>query len=68
VDKGIPIFRRWVPGWAIKIILFSLILPTLVLFFLPFANINAAAGYYGSEPADIQFAVALFWHLYTNIR
>jgi len=61
VDKGIPIFRRWVPGWAIKIILFSLILPTLVLFFLPFANINAAAGYYGSEPADIQFAVALFY-------
>jgi hypothetical protein len=62
--NGIPIFKHWVPGWAIKIILFSLILPTLVLFFLPFANINAAAGFYGSEPADIQFAVALFYSGY----
>lgn len=61
MDRGIPIFKRWVPGWAVKIILFSLILPTLVLFFLPFANINAAAGYYGGEPADIQFSVALFY-------
>ncbi|MES2064684.1 MAG: beta-carotene 15,15'-monooxygenase [Bacteroidota bacterium] len=61
MDRRIPIFKSWVPGWAIKIILFSLILPTLVLFFLPFANINAAAGYYGSEPADIQFTVALFY-------
>jgi hypothetical protein len=59
--SGIPIFKQWVPGWAIKIILFSLILPTMVLFFLPFANINAAAGFYGSEPADIQFAVGLFY-------
>lgn len=62
--SGIPIFRQWVPGWAIKIILFSLFLPTLVLFFLPFANINAAAGFYGCEPADIQFAVALFYSGY----
>lgn len=61
MDNGIPIFKSWVPGWAIKIILFSLILPTLVLFFLPFANINAAAGYYGCEPADMQFSVALFY-------
>lgn len=61
MDKGIPVFKDWVPDWAIKIILFSLILPTLVLFFLPFANINAAAGYYGGEPSDIQFAVALFY-------
>src|SRR4051812_16882513 len=59
--SGIPIFKQWVPGWAIKIILFALILPTMVLFFLPFANINAAAGFYGSEPADIQFAVGLFY-------
>nr|WP_295873476.1 beta-carotene 15,15'-monooxygenase [uncultured Chitinophaga sp.] len=62
--NSMPIFKRWVPGWAVKIILFSLILPTLVLFFLPFANINAAAGFYGSEPADIQFSVALFYSGY----
>lgn len=64
MTSGIPIFKHWVPGWAVKIILFSLFLPTLVLFFLPFANINAAAGFYGSEPADMQFAVALFYSGY----
>ncbi len=38
----------------------------MVLFFLPLANVNAAAGYYGSEPADIQFAVALFYAGYAG--
>jgi len=31
-----------------------------------YANINAAAGYYGSEPADIQFAAALFYAGYVG--
>ena len=62
----IPIFRQWAPEWMIKIILFLLLLPGIVLFFLPLANINAAAGYYGSEPADIQFAVALFYAGYVG--
>lgn len=66
VDKAIPIFKRWVPEWWVKVILFLLVLPSLVLFFLPMANINAAAGYYGSEPADIQFAVALFYAGYVG--
>ena len=61
MDSAIPIFRQWAPEWLIKIILFLLLLPSMVLFFLPLANTNAAAGYYGSEPADIQFAVALFY-------
>ena len=62
----IPIFRPWVPEWLIKIILFSVLLPSLVLFFLPLANIQAAAGFYGSEPADMQFAVALFYSGYVG--
>ncbi len=62
MDKTrLPIFGPWVPEWLIKIILFSILLPSLVLFFLPLANLNAAAGYYGSEPADMQFAVALYY-------
>lgn len=61
-----PIFRKWVPEWLIKIILFSLFLPGIVIFFLPLANINAAAGYYGCEPADIQFSVALFYAGYAG--
>lgn len=62
----LPIFKSWVPEWLVKIILFSLLLPSVVLFFLPLSNINAAAGYYGSEPADIQFSVALFYAGYVG--
>lgn len=67
MDKTIfPLFRPWVPEWLVKIILFILLLPSLVLFFLPLANLNAAAGYYGSEPADMQFAVVLFYAGYAG--
>jgi hypothetical protein len=66
MDNAFPIFRRWVPEWLVKVILFIVILPSLVIFFLPMANINAAAGYYGSEPLDIQFAVALFYAGYVG--
>src|SRR5438270_13983060 len=66
MDNAFPIFRNWVPEWLVKVILFIVILPSLVLFFLPMANINAAAGYYGSEPLDIQFAVALFYAGYVG--
>ncbi|QIY90287.1 efflux MFS transporter permease [Chryseobacterium gallinarum] len=64
--RKIPIFKRWAPEWLIKIILFSMTLPGIIIFFLPLANSNAAAGYYGSEPADIQFAVALFYAGYVG--
>lgn len=59
--NSIPVFRHWVPEWMIRIILFLVIVPSLVLFFLPLANIPAAAGYYGCEPADMQYAVALYY-------
>jgi hypothetical protein len=38
----------------------------IIIFFLPLTNINAAAGYYGCEPADIQFSVALFYAGYVG--
>lgn len=66
VDNTIPIFKSWVPEWMIKIVLFILLLPSIVLFFLPITNIQAAAGYYGSEPADMQFSVALFYAGYVG--
>lgn len=62
----LPLFKPWVPEWLVKIILFSMTLPGIIIFFLPLANINAAAGYYGSEPADMQFAVALFYSGYVG--
>lgn len=66
MSSSFPIFKSWVPDWLVKIVLFSTILPSMVLFFLPLANINAAAGHYGGEPADIQFAVALFYAGYAG--
>lgn len=66
MDNVLPIFKKWVPEWLIKVILFSILLPSTVLFFLPLSNINAAAGYYGCEPADIQFSVALFYSGYVG--
>ena len=65
MSKFIPIFKSWVPDWLIKVILFIVLLPSMVLFFLPLSNVNAAAGHYGCEPYDIQFAVVLFYVGYT---
>jgi DHA2 family multidrug resistance protein len=62
----IPIFKSWVPDWLAKAVLFIIVLPNLVIFFLPLANVNAGAGYYGCEPNDMQFAVVLFYVGYTS--
>ncbi|MDR6525704.1 hypothetical protein J2787_001074 [Chryseobacterium rhizosphaerae] len=64
--RKIPYFKRWVPEWLVKIILFAMTLPGIIIFFLPLSNVNAAAGYYGCEPADIQFSVALFYAGYVG--
>lgn len=66
MSSAIPVFRKWAPEWLIKVSLFLVLLPSIALFFLPLTNINAAAGYYGSEPADIQFAVALWYAGYAG--
>ncbi|MBD1429399.1 efflux MFS transporter permease [Sphingobacterium litopenaei] len=57
--KGI--FKEWVPEWLIKLILFSGLMPSMVLFFLPGANINVTAGYYGCQPSDVQLLIVLFY-------
>jgi len=64
--RKVPFFKSWIPEWLIKIILFLMTLPGITIFFLPLANVNAAAGYYGCEPADIQFSVALFYAGYVG--
>lgn len=66
MDSSLPVFKPWAPEWLVKITLFLVILPGIILFFLPLSNIPAAAGYYGGEPADIQFAVALFYAGYVG--
>lgn len=55
------LFKKWIPEWLVKIILFTILMPTMILFFLPIANLNASAGHYGCEPKDMQFAVTLFY-------
>lgn len=55
------IFKEWVPEWLIKVILFSGLMPSMVLFFLPSANINVTAGFYGCQPSDVQFLIVLFY-------
>lgn len=51
--------------WLIRITMFLVILPSLALMFLPLSNVNAAAGYYGIEPADVQFTVLVYYAGYT---
>lgn len=65
LPKGF-LFKEWVPEWLIKITLFIVLLPSLVLFFLPMANINAAAGNTGAETYDVYFSVALFYAGYVS--
>lgn len=65
LPKGF-LFKEWVPEWLIKITMFIVLLPSLVLFFLPMANINAAAGNTGGETYDIYFSVALFYAGYVT--
>lgn len=60
------LFKDWVPEWLVKITLFSVALPGLVLFFLPMANVNASAGNTGSETYDVVFSVVLFYAGYVS--
>lgn len=56
-----PVFKSWVPEWLIRITIFIVILPCLLLFGLSMANLGAAVGYYGIEPADAQYSMILFY-------
>lgn len=55
------LFKSWVPNWMAKTILFTLLVPNMVMFFLPVANVEVAAGYYGIEPGDLQFTISLYY-------
>ncbi|MCW3465669.1 MFS transporter [Chitinophaga nivalis] len=55
------IFRSWIPEWLIRLTILLVLLPTVMLFALSTANVNAATGFYGAEPADIQFSMLLYY-------
>src|SRR4051812_9679811 len=61
MSAAIPIFKTWAPEWLIRAVIFMVILPSMGLFGLSTANSSAAAGYYGIEPADVQFSMVIFY-------
>lgn len=56
-NQNLPIFKTWVPEWLIRLTIFLVLLPALAVFALYFSNIAETAGYYGMEPADVQYSV-----------
>ncbi|WP_291910587.1 MFS transporter [Chitinophaga sp. CB10] len=57
----LPIFRSWVPQWLSRLTIVLVMLPTVMLFALSTANVSAATGFYGVEPADIQFSMLVYY-------
>ena len=56
-----PVIKSWVPEWLIRGIIFMVVLPSWLLFGLSVTNTAAAVGYYGFEPADVQYSVIVFF-------
>ncbi|HEY9256392.1 MAG TPA: hypothetical protein VIP81_00365, partial [Chitinophaga sp.] len=61
MGQGKPIFRSWVPEWLIRLTILLVLFPTVMLFALSTANVNAATGFYGAEPQDIQFSMLVYY-------
>ncbi|MBS0029673.1 MFS transporter [Chitinophaga sp. 22321] len=59
--QGKQIFRSWVPEWLIRLTILLVLFPTVMLFALSTANVNAATGFYGAEPQDIQFSMLVYY-------
>lgn len=56
-----PLFQSYIPKGIAKILLFVLLIPNMIMFFLPIANIDIAAGYFGIEPNEVQFTISLYY-------
>jgi DHA2 family multidrug resistance protein len=61
MNTVLPVFKSWVPVWLIRITMFVVIIPGLLLFGLSTASAAGAAGYYGIEPADVQYSMIAFY-------
>ncbi|WP_442591574.1 MFS transporter [Pedobacter sp. AW31-3R] len=57
----LPVFKSWVPEWLTGTTIFLVLLPGLLLFGLSTASVPGAAGYYGIEPADVQYSMIVFY-------
>jgi len=61
MQLNIPVFKTWVPEWMIRLTIFLVLFPGLLLFGLSTASTGGAAGYYGIEPADVQYSMIIFY-------
>lgn len=61
MNSILPVFKSWVPIWLIRGTIFIVILPGLLLFGLSTASAPGAAGFYGIEPADVQYSMIAFY-------
>lgn len=59
--KAMPVFKGWASEWLIRFAIFMVVVPSLGLFGLSTANGGAAAGFYGIEPADVQYSMVIFY-------
>jgi DHA2 family multidrug resistance protein len=61
MTQQVSLFKPGVGEWLIRVAIFMLLLPNLVLFGISTANVNAACGFYGIEPNDAQYSlIALY--------
>ena len=60
-NTSLPIFKTWAPEWLIRLTIFLVLLPALGIFALYFSNGAETAGYYGMEPADVQYSVMVMY-------
>lgn len=60
-NAPLPVFKTWVPEWLIRLTIFLVLLPALGIFALYFSNSAETAGYYGMEPADVQYSVVIMY-------
>lgn len=61
MSHSTSLFKEWVPLWLIKIAIFLVLFSTTMLLAVGTVNVNAAAGYYGVEPADISYSMLVFY-------
>lgn len=57
----IPIFKQWVPEWLAKTVIYAVLMTSLFSFALYYNNPESITGYYGIEPADVQYSVVLMY-------
>lgn len=55
------IFKTGVSEWWIRITLFLVFLPNVVLFGISTTNIDAACGYYGIDPNGVQYSLIILY-------